>query len=141
MPIEQFSPCVAVRHRQGLDTWSSVTPCGRFDPDFDRSYNSQDYRYLWVTHTASDGRKRGIIDRFVVLSVGDTHKLGLGKDRIMYAGMPSEKVFSIVQMKWEFFYRGYAWNLFSPTNRSEIRIEGVNILVEHVTPDEIRLRL
>jgi acetoacetyl-CoA synthetase len=26
--------------------------------------------------------------------------------------MSSEKVFSIAQMKWEFFYRGYAWNLF-----------------------------
>ena len=81
------------------------------------------------------------MDRFVVLSVGDIHKLGLGKDRIIYAGMPSEKVFSIVQVRWEFFYRGYSWNLFFPTSRSEIRIEGVNIAVEHVTPDEIRLRL
>jgi hypothetical protein len=81
------------------------------------------------------------MDKFVVLSVGDTHKLGLGKDRIIYAGMPSEKVFSIIQVRWEFFYRGYSWNLFFPTSRSEIRIEGVNILVEHVTPDEIRLRL
>jgi len=81
------------------------------------------------------------MNRFVVLSVGDWHKLGLGKDRIIYAGMPSEKVFSIVQVKWEFFYRGYSWNLYFPTSRSEIRIEGVNILVEHVTPDEIRLSL
>ena len=81
------------------------------------------------------------MDRFVVLSVGDWHRLGLGKDRIIYAGMPSEKVFSIVQVKWEFLYRGYSWNLYFPTSRSEIRIEGVNILVEHVTPDEIRLRL
>jgi hypothetical protein len=81
------------------------------------------------------------MDRFLVLSVGDMHKLGLGKDRIIYAGMPSEKVFSIIQVRWEFFYRGYSWNLFFPTSRSEIRIEGVNILVEHVTPHEIRLRL
>ncbi len=81
------------------------------------------------------------MDRFVVLSVGDMHRLGLGKDRIIYAGMPTEKVFSIVQVRWEFLYRGYSWNLFFPTSRSEIRIEGVNIVVENVTPDEIRLRL
>jgi len=81
------------------------------------------------------------MERSVVLSVGDKYKLGLGKDRIVYAGMPSEKVFSIVQMKWEFFYRGYAWNLFYPTEQSKIRIDGVNILVDHVTPDEIRLRV
>ncbi len=81
------------------------------------------------------------MDRAVVLSVGDIHKLGLGKDRIIYAGMPSEKVFSIIQVRWEFMYRGYSWNLFFPTSRSEIRMEGINILVEHVTPDEIRLRL
>ena len=35
------------------------------------------------------------MDRFVVLTVGDKYKLGLGKDRIVYAGMSSEKVFSI----------------------------------------------
>ena len=81
------------------------------------------------------------MDRSVVLSVGDKYKLGFGKDRIVYAGMPSEKVFSIVQMKWEFFYRGYSWNLFFPVKQSEIRIEGVNILVDHVTPAEIRLRM
>jgi hypothetical protein len=81
------------------------------------------------------------MDRAVVLSVGDIHKLGLGKDRIMYGGMPSEEVFSIIQVRWEFFYRGYSWNLFFPASRSEIRIDGVNILVERVTPDEIRLRL
>jgi len=81
------------------------------------------------------------MDRSVVLSVGDKYKLGFGKDRIVYAGMPSEKVFSIVQMKWEFFYRGYSWNLFFPIKQSKIRIEGVNILVDYVTPAEIRLRV
>jgi len=54
--------------------------------------------------------------------------------------MPSEKVFSIVQKKWEFLYRGYSWNLFYPRGQSSIRIDGVNIQVESVTPDEIRLR-
>jgi hypothetical protein len=76
----------------------------------------------------------------VVLSVGDSLHLGVGKDRIVYAGMPSEKVFSIVQKKWEFLYRGYSWNLFYPRGQSSIRIDGVNIQVESVTPDEIRLR-
>ena len=81
------------------------------------------------------------MDRLLVLSVSDSTHLGFGKDRIVYAGMPSEKVYSIVQMKWEFFYRGFAWNLFYPKEQSKIRIDGVNILVENVTPDEIRLRV
>lgn len=76
----------------------------------------------------------------VILSVGDSFHLRLGKDRIVYAGMPSEKVFSIVQKRWEFLYRGYSWNLFYPRGQSSIRIDGVNIQVESVTPDEIRLR-
>ena len=77
----------------------------------------------------------------VVLSVGDTHRLRLGKDRIVYAGMPSENVFSFVQMKWEFMYRGYSWNLYFDKGQSTIRIDGVNIQVENVTPNEIRIRV
>ena len=77
----------------------------------------------------------------VVLSVGDTFHLRLGKDRIVYAGMPNENVFSFVQMKWEFLYRGYSWNLYFPKGQSAIRIDGVNIIVDSVTPNEIRLRL
>ena len=81
------------------------------------------------------------MDNLIVLSVGDTYHLRFGKDHIVYAGMPSEDVFSIVQRKWEFIYRGYAWNLFFPREQSKIRIDGVNILVENVTPEEIRLRV
>jgi hypothetical protein len=81
------------------------------------------------------------MDNSVVLSVGDGLHLRIGKDRIVYAGMPSERVYSIVQRKWEFMYRGFAWNLFYPKEQSKIRIDGVNILVENVTPDEIRLRV
>jgi len=81
------------------------------------------------------------MDNSVILSVGDDYHLRVGKDRIVYAGMPSEKVYSIVQRKWEFLYRGYAWNLFFPREQSKIRIDGVNILVESVTPEEIRLRV
>ena len=81
------------------------------------------------------------MDRSVVLSVGDKHRVGFAKGVIYYAGMPSEKVFSIVQTKWDFPYQGFAWNLFFPIRQSKIRIGGVNIIVDHVTPDEIRLRV
>lgn len=81
------------------------------------------------------------MDNSVVLSVGDVLHLRFGKDRIVYAGMPSERVYSIVQRKWDFPYQGFAWNLFYPKGQGKIRIDGVNILVENVTPDEIRLRV
>jgi len=80
----------------------------------------------------------------VVLSVGDSFHLRRGKDRIVYAGMPSDKVYSIAQRKQNFVpYAawGYAWNLFFPREQSRIKIDGVNILVENVTPEEIRLRV
>ena len=81
------------------------------------------------------------MDNMISLSVGDSFHLRRGKDRIVYAGMPSEKAFSIVQRKQEFPYQGYAWNLFYPKGQTEMRIDGVNILVESVTPEEIRLRI
>ncbi len=84
------------------------------------------------------------MDNSIVLSVGDTYHLRSGKDNIVYSGMPSDKVYSIVQIKRKFVpYSawGYAWNLFYPREQSKIRVDGVNILVENVTPDEIRLRI
>jgi len=75
------------------------------------------------------------------LSVGDRLQLRWGKDRIVYAGMPSEKTYSIVVKKWEFMYRGYSWNLFYPREQARITIDGVDISVESVTPEEIRLRV
>ncbi|MFC2032532.1 hypothetical protein ACFLUS_04115 [Chloroflexota bacterium] len=80
------------------------------------------------------------MDNAVVLSVGDVFHLKRGKDRIIYAGMPSDTVYSIAQRKSE-GHQGYAWNLFYPKKKSEITIDGVNVLVENVTPDEIRLRV
>ena len=80
----------------------------------------------------------------VVLSVGDSFHLRRGKDRIVYAGMPSDKVYSIAQMKRDmapYVGWGYAWNLFFPVGQTTIRIDGVNILVDNVTPNEIRLRV
>jgi hypothetical protein len=76
----------------------------------------------------------------VVLAVGDDVHLRRGKDHILYAGMPSEEVYSIVQKKSD-GYRGYSWNLFFPKRRQDITIDGVNIFVENVTPEEIRLRI
>jgi len=81
------------------------------------------------------------MDKLVILPVGEKFHLRLGKDRIVYAGMPSDKIYSIVQMKWEFLYRGYAWNLFYPVEQDRITIDGITILVENVTPEEIRLRI
>ena len=53
--------------------------------------------------------------------------------------MPSDNVYSIVQKK-EKGYGGFAWNLFFPERKQEITIDGVNIFVENVTPEEIRIR-
>ena len=80
------------------------------------------------------------MDKSVLLSVGETYHLKTGKDRIIYAGMPSENVYSIAQRKAS-GYQGFAWNLFFPKSKSELTIDGVNIQVENVTPDEIRLRV
>ena len=76
----------------------------------------------------------------VTLAVGEDFHLRRGKDHIAYAGMPSDNVYSIVQKKAN-GYQGYAWNLFFPKRRQEITIDGVNIFVENVTPDEIRFRV
>ncbi len=81
------------------------------------------------------------MDHVVTLSVGDIHRLRSGKDRIVYAGMPNEGVYSFAEMKWEVFYRGYAWNLFFAKEERRIRIDGVNLIVESVGPNEITLRV
>ena len=76
----------------------------------------------------------------ITLSVGEDFHLKRGKDHIVYAGMPSDNVYSIVQKK-EKGYQGFAWNLFFPKRKQEITIDGVNIFVENVTPEEIRIRI
>ena len=77
----------------------------------------------------------------VTLSIGQELHLRRGKDRILYAGMPSEDVYSIVQKKQQTMYQGFAWNLYFPRTKSNITIDGVSIHVENATPDEIRLRV
>ena len=80
------------------------------------------------------------LNKAMVLAIGEELHLKLGKDRIMYAGMPSDEVYSIAQRK-NSGYQGYAWNLFFPKNRRDITIDGMRIYVERVTPDEIELRV
>jgi hypothetical protein len=76
----------------------------------------------------------------VVLSVGEPYHLGFGKDHIIYAGMTSENVYSIVQTK-ELFHLGYAWNLYFPKSTVSLRLDGVNIAIEDVDPSQVRLRV
>jgi len=76
----------------------------------------------------------------VVLAIGQDFHLRRGKDHIIYAGMPSEGVYSIAQRKAN-GYQGFAWNLYYPRRRQDITIDGVNIYVERVTPEEIELRV
>lgn len=76
----------------------------------------------------------------VILSVGQGYHLKRGKDRIVFAGMVSEDVYSIVQRK-AMGYQGYAWNLYFPRRQQNITIDGINIDVENVIPEEIRLRI
>ncbi len=80
------------------------------------------------------------MNELVVLTVGEEHHLKLGKDRIIYAGMPTEATYSIVQKKAS-GYQGFTWNLFYPRKKSDLIIDGINIFVENVTPEEIRLRV
>jgi len=80
------------------------------------------------------------MDESIVLSIGESFHLRRGKDHVVYAGMPSENVYSIVQKK-SSGYQGFAWNLFFPKRRLEIIIDGVNLFIENVTPEEISLRV
>ena len=74
-----------------------------------------------------------------ILAIGESYHLKMGKDWIVYAGMPSENVYSIVQKKTS-GYQGFAWNLYYSRRKTEIKIDGVDIIVESVSPDEIMFR-
>lgn len=79
------------------------------------------------------------VSKAVVIPVGGEFHLKLGKDRIIYAGMPSADVYSVAQRK-STGYQGYSWNLYYSRNRREIVIDGVRLYIERVTPDEIEIR-
>jgi hypothetical protein len=74
------------------------------------------------------------------LAVGEEYHLQTGKDRVIYAGMPSENVYSIVQRKAS-GYQGYSWNLYFPVKHRDVTIDGVRLYVERVTPEEMEIRL
>jgi hypothetical protein len=75
----------------------------------------------------------------ITLAVGETHHLKTGRDRILYGGMPSENVYSIIQRKAE-GYQGFGWNLFFNKRQCEITIDGVKLYIEHVDPESISFR-
>ncbi len=80
------------------------------------------------------------MDGAIVLAVGETYHLKMGKDRIVYAGMPSENVYSIIQRKTS-GYQGFAWNLYYPRRKTDVNIDGTDIIVESVSPEEIMFRI
>jgi len=80
------------------------------------------------------------MDNLITLSIGDDFHLKFGKDYIVYVGMPSENVYSIVQKKTN-GYQGFAWNLFFPRRQQDIMIDHIKVFVESVTPEEIRFRV
>jgi hypothetical protein len=81
------------------------------------------------------------MDKSITLIVGQTVQLKRFKDRIAYAGMPSENTYSIVQINSAKFQNTAGWNLFYPKNTTKIIIDGVNIFIEKVTTDAIRLQI
>jgi len=80
------------------------------------------------------------VQALVTLDVGETFHLRRGRDRIVYAGMPSEGVYSVVQRKAD-GYQGFAWNLYFPRRRQEITIDGVSLFVESVSAESISFRI
>jgi hypothetical protein len=82
----------------------------------------------------------GKMDRSVVLAVGESFHLKRGKDWIVYAGMPTEDVYSIIQRKTS-GYQGFAWNLYYSRRKTDINVDGVDVLVDSVSPDEIMFRV
>jgi len=82
----------------------------------------------------------GIMGESIVLSVGEDFHLKRGKDYVVYAGMLSDNMYSIAQRK-RAGNQGFAWNLFFPRGRQNITIDGVNIFVENVTPEQISFRV
>jgi hypothetical protein len=75
-----------------------------------------------------------------VLAIGESYHLKMGKDWIVYAVMSSEDVYSIVQKKTS-GYHGFAWNLYYSRRKTDIKIDGVDIIVESVSPEEIMFRI
>ena len=80
-----------------------------------------------------------VAERTVVLPVGKAYHLRFGKDTIIYAGMPADDIYSLVQVKSK-GYRGLGWNLFFSKRQQDITIDGMELHVIRVTPLQIELR-
>ena len=74
------------------------------------------------------------------LPVGGSFHLRTGKDWIYYAGLVSEDVFSMVQLKQK-GYQGYGWNLYFPVKSQDLIIDGVGIHVIRATATDIEFRV
>ena len=61
------------------------------------------------------------MDNSIVVSLGECIQLKRGRDRIIYAGMLSDEVFSIVQRK-KTSNGSCAWNIYYTKKRSEINL-------------------
>ena len=77
----------------------------------------------------------------IILSVGDDCQLKRGKDRIAYAGMLSNDIYSIIHIKRAAFDVPMAWNLYYPKRQNEITVNEVKVAVDNVTPEQITLRV
>jgi hypothetical protein len=60
-------------------------------------------------------------------------------DTIVYAGMPTDRCYSLAQRHHEQYSR-YGYNLFFPINQREIEIAGHRFAVTDITPQNIKLR-
>jgi hypothetical protein len=97
----------------------------------------------WYDNKKNYGGKMNIsagAGKNLLLAVGEEYHLRQGKDRIVYGGMPSEEVYSIVQKKAS-GYQGYAWSLFFSRKQRDITVDGVKLYIERVAPEEIQLRV
>ena len=90
---------------------------------------------------SSEGKMESLTgSEIITLRVGQKFHLKTGKDNIYYAGMPSERVYSIVQVKSN-GYQGYAWNLFFDHKQTEISIDGVPLYIIRATPTALEFRI
>lgn len=59
---------------------------------------------------------------------------------LMYAGMPSESVYSLAFI-FSHGYQAMAANMYIPTSQRELTYQGYRIVVQDVRPDHIRIQV
>lgn len=60
--------------------------------------------------------------------------------KVIYAGMPSNTAYSLV-VSYFFGNQAMSYNLYIPLNKREIKLKVGYIIVDHVTPNNIRIRI